>query len=151
MGTKLEDCTNLCEDVQCQLSSMSVHSISKTEFDTLTSNFSSEGKYYDVEDVVDIIFDENVTCTDYVYFGGLDFQDPSNKDIDLRVGSQSQRPNITFSILLFKGILNLIYPESFEFFKARTQNDDTICFKTITHDAHDNELSLYWDVSDAIP
>jgi len=139
-----------CGDAGCQAKAMNAHSLTPQNFQTLVTAGQTRQaalpKSYSVQVIRDAINDPSVACDSYVSFGQADMNNQTdNSDLDFQVLAAPAPPGVTFSIFLFRGILEQTNAQSFDFYKAIPAatmpgaGAPTVCFST--------SATLSWDIS----
>lgn len=152
-----------CNDPNFQIFIAGAHRISKWNFDSWTRNYNPHnllGKTFSKEHILSLI--QNVDgCSMHIEVGPPEDQNDcyhneglpdTNEDIELNIASPII---VTYSIALFRGIINFFQPDQFTFYKARKfETNFDIIFKAekfIGGAVEDPTIVYYGDVSETQP
>lgn len=146
----------MCDHPKVQRAAMHRHSVSKQDFENMITNVpngdpaTTQPKQYTVKDISDMM--TNAACRSYFDFGTPDMTDADTSDISMKlVPGSPTGGTITYSLLLFKAIIEQLEPEdTFDFYKGlaplpddKSTNYATVCFKVLLPDGR----YTYWDIS----
>ena len=143
-----------CDNFLCQTKAMLIHHIDGDEFKKIVKAFFGVDSSkvtplrLKLAEVKLPVYDQNTTCDHFIDFTKIDMGRIDNSDITFHVSPPpAPQDGVKYSIALFKGIISMLKPSTFDFYKAKSNFGSTICFKTtlITGEI------LYWDLSNRYP